>query len=125
MTLSSTERRLRSALKGEVRSREPLAKHTTYRIGGPADLFVTCDTVADLAEAVRICEEDGVDRTVIGKGSNLLVADSGYRGAILDATSRPGRRVRSRTWCGTRTRAVWAVWSSLWVSRVRSAEPSR
>lgn len=83
MTLSSTERRLRSALKGEVRSREPLAKHTTYRIGGPADLFVTCDTVADLTEAVRICEEDGVDRTVIGKGSNLLVADSGYRGAIL------------------------------------------
>lgn len=83
MTGSSTERRLRSALKGEVRVREPMAKHTTYRIGGPADLFVTCDTVADLAEAVRICEEDGVAWTVIGKGSNLLVADSGYRGAIV------------------------------------------
>ena len=80
---SSTERRLRSALKGEVRAREPMAKHTTYRIGGPADLFVTCDTIADLAEAVRICEEDGVDWTVIGKGSNLLVADTGYRGAIV------------------------------------------
>lgn len=83
MTGSSTERHLRSALKGEVRAREPLAKHTTYRIGGPADLFVTCDTVADLAEAVRICEEDGVAWTVIGKGSNLLAADSGYRGVIV------------------------------------------
>lgn len=83
MTGSGTERRLRSALKGEVRAREPLAKHTTYRIGGPADLFVTCDTVADLAEAVRICEGDGVAWTVIGKGSDLLVADSGYRGAVV------------------------------------------
>ena len=74
---------LRSALAGEVRAGEQMARHTTYRIGGPADVFVTCDTVADLGEAVRLCDEYGSPWIVIGKGSNLLVADDGYRGAVL------------------------------------------
>ncbi|MRS12504.1 MAG: UDP-N-acetylmuramate dehydrogenase [Actinobacteria bacterium] len=58
-------------------------RHTTFRIGGPADLHVTCETLADLADAVRVCDEHEVPWTVIGKGSNLLVADDGYHGAIL------------------------------------------
>lgn len=97
MSLSDAERRLRRALTGEVLRSEPMARHTTYRIGGPADLFIVCDTIADLAEALRVCDEEGIERTVIGKGSNLLVADAGYRGAIIVL----GREFRTRRVQGT------------------------
>jgi len=74
---------LKQSLVGEVRANEPMARHTTFRIGGPADLLITCDTIADLSEALRVCAEEEVAWTVTGKGSNLLVADEGYRGAVI------------------------------------------
>jgi len=74
---------LRQVLVGEVREREPMARHTTFRIGGPADLYVTCDTIADLSETVRLCSQEDIEWTVVGKGSNLLVSDAGYRGAVI------------------------------------------
>lgn len=83
MSLDTLERKLRSSLSGEVLRREPMARHTTYRIGGPAEFFITCETVADLAETVRLCDEEDVERVTVGKGSNLLVADSGYPGAVI------------------------------------------
>ena len=60
-----------------------MARHTTYRVGGPAALFVECATVADLSAATTILAEEGVDWRVLGKGSNVLVSDSGYPGAVL------------------------------------------
>jgi UDP-N-acetylmuramate dehydrogenase len=60
-----------------------MSRHTTFRIGGAADLFVVCDTVSDLSEALVILREEDVPWVVVGKGSNLLVADAGYRGAVL------------------------------------------
>jgi UDP-N-acetylmuramate dehydrogenase len=60
-----------------------MARHTTFRIGGPADLYVICDTMADLAEVIRVCAEEELEWTVLGKGSNVLVADDGYRGAVI------------------------------------------
>lgn len=83
MSVEILAERLRRALTGEVRVAEPMSRHTTFRIGGPADLYVTCDTLADLAETVRGCAEADVPWTVAGKGSNLLVADDGYRGAVV------------------------------------------
>ena len=83
MSLSRTAERLAAVLSGEVRVREPMARHTTYRIGGPADLFITCDTIADLAECMRVVQDEGLEWMTVGKGSNLLVADEGYRGAIV------------------------------------------
>lgn len=83
MTSSALAVRLKSRLKGEVRTAEPMARHTSFHIGGPADLYVTCDTLADLVEATRACEEEDVQWVVAGKGSNLLVADGGYRGAVI------------------------------------------
>lgn len=83
MSTHSLAQELREALTGEVREREPMARHTTFRIGGPADLYVACDTITDLSEAVRLCNEEDLPWTVVGKGSNLLVADAGYRGAVL------------------------------------------
>ncbi|MBN2841121.1 MAG: UDP-N-acetylmuramate dehydrogenase [Coriobacteriia bacterium] len=83
MSLETLERKLRDNLSGEVLRREPMARHTTYRIGGPAEFFITCDTVADLAETVRLCDDEGLERITVGKGSNLLVADAGYPGAVI------------------------------------------
>lgn len=83
MTLGETYERLKRELAGDVRMHEPMARHTTFRIGGPADLFITCDTLADLSVALGACRDAGIDWTVVGRGSNLLVADEGYRGAVI------------------------------------------
>ncbi|MBI5230654.1 MAG: UDP-N-acetylmuramate dehydrogenase [Coriobacteriales bacterium] len=60
-----------------------MARHTTFRIGGPADLFIQADCVSDLSALSRILGEDHIEWTVLGKGSNLLVSDEGYRGAVV------------------------------------------
>lgn len=75
--------RLDGSLSGRIICDEPLARHTTYRIGGPADLYVECNTLADLSLLTEVLAEEGVPWTVIGRGSNLLVADAGYRGAAV------------------------------------------
>jgi UDP-N-acetylmuramate dehydrogenase len=75
--------RLKEALDGHVSRDEVLAKHTTFRIGGPAALFVECATVGDLVTATSVLAEEEIEWTVLGKGSNVLASDSGFRGAIL------------------------------------------
>lgn len=62
---------------------EPMAKHTTFRVGGPADYFVTPETEAQLRDVMRVCREEQVPYFVMGNGSNLLVSDEGYRGIII------------------------------------------
>lgn len=66
-----------------VTGKELLAPHTTYRLGGPADLWVEPRSVDDIRNAIQLLSGCGVPFTVIGGGSNLLVADEGYRGAII------------------------------------------
>ena len=83
MSVASAFDRLKGALSGSVRQAESLARHTTYRIGGPAALYVECATVSDLAHATEILADEDVEWSVLGKGSNVLVADVGYGGAIL------------------------------------------
>jgi UDP-N-acetylmuramate dehydrogenase len=72
-----------AALTGEVRVREPMSRHTTYRIGGPADLYIVAESLSDLARTCEILAEDDIPYSVVGKGSNLLVGDGGYRGAVV------------------------------------------
>ena len=66
-----------------IRRDEPLAGHTTLRVGGPADVYAEPASEADLAAAVKFCGARGVPFFVIGRGSNLLVRDGGYRGAVI------------------------------------------
>ena len=66
-----------------VRRQEPMSLHTTFRIGGPADLFVTPGSIQAVADGIRICKETQTPCAVIGNGSNLLVSDTGYRGVII------------------------------------------
>ena len=78
--------RLEGSVAGAVRCDEPMAKHTTYRIGGPAALFVECASLSDLSLTIEVLAEEDIPWTVVGKGSNLLVADEGYPGAVLVLT---------------------------------------
>ena len=62
---------------------EPMKKHTTFRVGGPADYFVVPRTKEEVKELISVCKEFDMPYYVLGNGSNLLVGDKGYRGVII------------------------------------------
>lgn len=74
---------LSGAIDGEVRRDVPLARHTTYRIGGPAALMVTANTYHALVRTLEVLAQERVDWVVLGRGSNVLAADEGYRGCVV------------------------------------------
>ncbi len=79
--------RLRSIVGDDnVALDEPMSKHTSFRIGGPADLFVTPDDIDELRDVIAACKAAGVPHFVLGCGSDLLAADEGYRGVIVSCT---------------------------------------
>lgn len=69
--------------EGEVLPFEPLARHTSYRIGGPARFFVRVATLSALSALVARCAEGEMPWIVMGKGSNLLVSDEGFDGVVI------------------------------------------
>lgn len=80
----------------EVRVGEPLARHTSFKVGGPADYYVEAHTSRGLTACLRLLERRGVPVLLLGNGSNLLVSDLGVRGAVLRLRGE-FRRVRWRT----------------------------
>lgn len=80
---SFVERLREAAGEDAVLERESMKKHTTFRIGGPADIFVAPDTEEKAARVIQICREQKTPFYVLGNGSNLLVSDQGYRGVIV------------------------------------------
>lgn len=62
---------------------EPMNRHTTFRIGGPADIFTMPDSGEEVKEILKLCREEALPFFVLGNGSNLLVSDLGYRGVII------------------------------------------
>ncbi|MCI9022916.1 MAG: UDP-N-acetylmuramate dehydrogenase [Dorea sp.] len=66
-----------------VRTDEPMKSHTTFRVGGPADLFVTPETSEEVRAVVDMCRSEEIDCHIIGNGSNLLVSDRGVRGVVV------------------------------------------
>lgn len=75
----------------QVLFEEPMKRHTTFRIGGPAEVFVMPKTIEQVKTAVRICREEDLDWFVLGNGSNLLVSDQGYRGVIIQMDRNIGQ----------------------------------
>ena len=69
--------------KGALITDEPLCNHTTFRVGGNADAFLSVFNEEQLRKAVALCGEYGVPFLVLGNGSNLLVSDKGYRGLVI------------------------------------------
>jgi UDP-N-acetylmuramate dehydrogenase len=70
-----------------LKNNEPLAPYTTFRIGGPADLFYDATSTDDLAGAVTAARELGLAYFVLGLGANILVGDKGFRGLVIRNTS--------------------------------------
>ncbi|KIL34652.1 UDP-N-acetylenolpyruvoylglucosamine reductase [Cohnella kolymensis] len=68
---------------GDIRINESLAGHTTWKIGGPADLFLIPGNDEELAAALSVLHRHGVPWCVIGRGSNTLASDKGVRGAVI------------------------------------------
>lgn len=62
---------------------EPMRKHTTFRIGGPADFYLCPHSAKEIQKAVAICREEELPYFILGNGSNLLVSDQGYRGVVI------------------------------------------
>lgn len=72
-------------LLGEDRvfTEEAMSQHTTFKIGGPADYFLMPDKGEDVGRVIKICKEKEIPYFILGNGSNLLVGDGGYRGAVI------------------------------------------
>lgn len=84
MSLGPDDRAALAAILGDdVRFDEPMRRHTTLKIGGPADAYAEPSTVAQVAELVRLCVARRIPITPVGGGSNLLVKDGGVRGLVL------------------------------------------
>lgn len=96
---------LRAACGDRVRTRFVLAPLTTFRIGGPAALFLEPESEPDLVAASEALRETGIPFTVLGKGSNVLVADDGFPGLVL----RLGRGYRWSARDGLRLSAGGAM----------------
>ena len=90
-----------AGFRGDIRSNEPLAPCTTWRIGGPADVLATPLDADDLRVAIRWAAGEGIPRRLLGNGSNLLVRDEGVRGLVirlrrtLDAVAVDGTRIEA------------------------------
>ena len=72
----------------QILTNEPMSRHTTFRIGGPADYFIMPGTAEELAQVIRLCREADMPFYIMGNGSNLLVGDKGYRGAVIQIFKR-------------------------------------
>ena len=70
--------------KEAVKQDEPMKKHTTFRIGGAADFFVTPTDEAGFLAVVKLCRMERMPYYILGNGSNLLVSDKGYRGVVIE-----------------------------------------
>ncbi len=96
---------LRAAFGDALLLDEPLARHTSARIGGPADAFFAARTTADLRDAARLAWAHGLPLTVLGGGSNILISDAGVRGFVVHNRAQgvtfEGRMVRADS--GART----------------------
>lgn len=75
----------------KVKINEPMRLHTTFRVGGPADIFVIPQTKEEVKAVIRLCRELQMPYYIVGNGSNLLVSDRGYRGVILQISKAMNR----------------------------------
>ena len=100
-----------------VREGEPLAPYTTFKIGGPADLFVEAHSADELALAVLAARERGVPLFLLGLGANILVGDLGFRGVVIRnrAAHIEIDRASGRVWAESGT----VVWERLIEATIR------
>lgn len=88
MDRAAAERRLREVVGDRLKIGEPLSGYTTLRVGGPADFLTIAQTTDEVAALVRAAIDLDLPWRIIGRGSNLLVADRGVRGLVIRNTAR-------------------------------------
>ena len=86
------------ALHSRVCQHEPMSRHTTLRVGGPADLFLDVSDLDELAEVSRLLQSTNCPHFLLGEGSNICVSDAGIRGLVLKNSCKSAK-------IGTLTRA--------------------
>lgn len=69
--------------EGKVLIDEPMSRHTTFKVGGPADYFVIPEGPEEIKEVITLLKREDIPYYILGNGSNLLVGDKGYRGVII------------------------------------------
>lgn len=84
MVNSKYQKLIKQLGEPRVKKSEPMAKHTTFQIGGPADLYYVATSVKELVEAVEICRRLDISYFVLGGGSKILVSDKGIRGLVIE-----------------------------------------
>lgn len=83
-----TIKRIKDIVGSEnVKLNESMSKHTSFKVGGNADCFITLSDISKLESVIRIAKADGVPINVIGNGTNLLVKDNGIRGITIKITA--------------------------------------
>lgn len=75
---------IREIVKGKILLNEPLAKYSTFKIGGPADIYIEPRNVDELLNLLRYLKEREIDFVILGNGSNVLISDEGFRGAVIN-----------------------------------------
>lgn len=78
-----TEKLSQALAPDRIRRAEPMGRHTTFRVGGPADYYVEPADIRELAAVLEVCRREKVPFWILGNGSNLLVGDQGYRGVMV------------------------------------------
>ena len=79
-----------------VKTDEPMSRHTTFRIGGNADYFLIPHSAEEIKEVLAFCRKESLPYFILGNGSNLLVSDRGYRGVVLQLYKNWDHRIRGR-----------------------------
>ena len=69
--------------KEQILEEELMKKHTTFRIGGPAEYLILPQTIEEIADVIKLCRQEEIPWYIVGNGSNLLVADEGVRGVVI------------------------------------------
>ncbi|MCX6936247.1 MAG: UDP-N-acetylmuramate--L-alanine ligase [Verrucomicrobia bacterium] len=116
-----------AAGEGDVRWYEPMQKHTTIRIGGPAQVWFEPENEDVLGKVVRLCEKEKVCLTLVGRGSNLLVRDGGIPGVCVHL-GRPGMSGieavggKIRAGAGARLKQLVAVAKDAWIGGLEFME---
>ena len=80
----SLQERLHGLMKGRVLTEEPLAPHTYFRIGGPAEVMVYPAGLEDVRAVLKVAQDEAIPVLILGSGSNMLVLDGGVRGLVMN-----------------------------------------
>ena len=120
MSVYNAYMKLHGAIDAEVLRDARLSRRTTYRVGGPAALLVTCNTYRALVRCLEVLADEDVPWVVLGKGSNVLASDDGYAGCVVVL----GREFQRSAVEGTRVTAGAGVALSKLVNDMLSRELS-